>query len=152
MPLLPPVPGLVVRRTFVGLWITLGVAGALDHTIAEKLVGRRFDLWLPQLKYGFVMFNINPRIATVYEYAGPDGQRHDLADLVVTPAPGYARARLAIDATSEPQVLSEVCYRAVRRTGQEFDVFVSEYEVEPGQSRPSKTTALHCDVHGLIPR
>lgn len=142
----------LVRRSFVVAWIALGLAGALDHTIAEKLVGRRLDLLLPHLKYGFVMFNINPRTAYVYEYAGADGVRHDLADLVATSAPGYPRARLAIDVTSEPQYLNEVCYRAVRRKGEDFDVFVTSYDVAPGSNRLAETRTLHCDAHGLIPR
>ena len=59
----------------------------------SKLLGRRFDLVLPHLAAGYVMFKENPRTARVYEYARADGERHDLADLVATPSPGYARAR-----------------------------------------------------------
>ena len=81
-----------LRRGFVVAWMVVGLAGALNHTIAERLLGRRFDLVLPQLKAGYIMFNVNPRTAKTYEYAGADGVRHDLSELVATPSPGYARA------------------------------------------------------------
>jgi hypothetical protein len=103
-----------VRRVFIVVWLALTVAGALDHTIAESLFGRRFDLWLPHLKYGHVMFNRNPRTATLFYYAGADGVRHDLADLMPTPAWGYRRARLAISYMTNPDYLKELCLRAHR--------------------------------------
>ena len=139
-------------RVFVAVWITLGLAGAVDHTIAEKVLGARVDLLLPHLKYGYVMFNTNPRAVQVYEYARADGVRHDLADLDPTPAPGYARARLAIDAALQPAYPAEVCYRATRAHGEEYDFFISEYQVDVDPRRPSSTTTLHCDLHGLRAR
>ena len=138
------------RRVFVAVWILLGLAGALDHTIAEKLLGSRIDLLLPQLKYGYVMFNTNPRTVSVYEYARSDGARHDLADLVAQPAPGYASARLAIDAAFQPAYLAEVCLRAVRAHHEEYDFFVSEYQVDVDARTPSQTKTLHCSSHGLV--
>lgn len=140
------------KRVFVAVWIALGLAGALDHTIAERVLGTRIDLVLPHLKYGYVMFNVNPRTVSVYEYARADGVRHDLADLDPTPAPGYARARLAIDATLQPAYPSEVCYRATRARHEEYDFFISEYQVDVDSQHPSSTTTLHCDLHGLAPR
>ncbi|MGH7296470.1 MAG: hypothetical protein ACRELB_16150 [Polyangiaceae bacterium] len=140
------------RRVFVAAWILLGLAGALDHTVAEKLFGRRFDLGLPHLKYGYVMFNVNPRTVRVYEYAGSDGVRRSLADLVAVPAPGYPRARLAVDATVKPEYLSEICYRATRAHHEEYDFFVSEYRVDVDPHTPSSTTTMHCGSHGLVAR
>lgn len=137
------------RRTFVAVWVLLGLAGALDHTIADKVLGSRIDLVLPHLKYGYVMFNVNPRTATVYSYAGPDGIRRDLADLLPTPAPGYARARVAIDATFQPAYLAEICLRAVRSTHQEYDFYIESYEVDPGRNALASTTVLHCSSRGL---
>ncbi|HEX8795739.1 MAG TPA: hypothetical protein VF765_32540 [Polyangiaceae bacterium] len=137
------------RRVFVAVWILLGLAGALDHTIAENVLGSRIDLVLPHLKYGYVMFNINPRTVSVYEYAGADGVRHDLADLVATPAPGYARARVAIDAGFQPAYLAEICLRAWRATHQEYDFYVDTYEVEPGRSTLTNTSVHHCSPRGL---
>ena len=137
-------------RTFVVAWVILGIAGALDHTIAEKLFGDRIDLVLPHLQYGYVMFNTNLRKATVLEYAGKDGVRHDLADLVRTPAPGYKRARLVINFITDPMYLAEVCLRATRTTSDSFTFFVSDYDVD-GASPPSaaRSTAAICDAHGL---
>ncbi|HEY1692825.1 MAG TPA: hypothetical protein VGG39_11725 [Polyangiaceae bacterium] len=139
-------------RVFVAAWVALGLAGALDHTIAEKVLGHRVDLVLPELRYGYVMFNVNPRIVDVYEYAGADGARHPLADLVPTPAPGYARARVAVDAMLEPLYLREICYRATRSRHEEFDFFVDQYDVDADPRTPAHTTTLHCDLHGLAPR
>lgn len=137
------------RRAFVAVWILLGLAGALDHTIAEKVLGTRIDLVLPHLKYGYVMFNANPRTVNVYSYAGPDAARHDLADLVAAPAPGYARARVAIDAEFQPAYLAEICLRAMRASRQEYDFYVETYAVDPGKSTLTDTRVLHCSPRGL---
>lgn len=145
-------------------WIVLGVAGALDHTIARKLLGRRIDLVLPHLAAGYVMFKDNPRTAKVYEYARADGVRHDLADLVATPSLGYGRARVFINDTLDPDFfLKEICLRAThvwdartgrleRSTGDDYDFYVTEYRVDVDPRSPSSTTDLHCDGHGLRPR
>ena len=84
-----------LRRAFVVVWIVLAIAGALAHTVAERAVGHTIDLGLPNLQYGYVMFNANPRRVPVYTYARADGERHDLADLDPRPAFGYKRARVA---------------------------------------------------------
>lgn len=138
------------RRIFVAVWILLGLAGALDHTIAEKVLGSRVDLLLPHLKYGYVMFKENPRTVQVYEYARADGVRRELAELAQLPAPGYARARLAIDVALQPAYLAEVCLRAVRVTHEDYDFFVSEYRVDVDPRSPSHTRVLHCSAHGLV--
>jgi len=138
------------RRVFVAVWVLLGLAGALDHTVAEKVLGERVELYLPQLAYGYVMFNLNPRTVPVYEYAGADGARHDLADLVEAPAPGYARARLAIDVEFQPAYLAEVCLRAVRAHHEEYEFFVSEYDVGVDRTAPASVRTLHCGPRGLV--
>jgi hypothetical protein len=138
------------RRIFVVAWVALGLAGALDHTIAQRLLGRRLDLLLPHLKYGYVMFNLNPHVVHVYEYSGADGTRRNLADLVATPAPGYKRARLAIDAAMKPEYLAEVCYRVTRASHQAYDFIISEYDVDVSARTPSRTNVLHCDTRGLV--
>jgi hypothetical protein len=139
------------RRTFVVAWLALGLAGALDATIAERAFGDRVDLLLPHLKYGHVMFNQNPHQVRVYSYAGADGIRHDVAELVPTPAPGYKRARTALDVETKPDYLREICYRAVRTRG-EFDFIVDEYDVDVNPRAPSRSQTVHCDAHGLSPR
>jgi hypothetical protein len=133
-----------VRRAFVAIWIVLGVAGALDHTIARKVLGRRFDLLLPHLAHGYVMFNINPRRVAVFTYARADGVRHDLADLVDRPAPGYKRARVAIDAMLKPIYLRELCNRALRSLDDEITISVDGYDVDVDPRRPAHTETVHC--------
>ena len=137
-----------VRRAFVAVWLVLGLAGALDHTIAEKYLGLHVDLMLPHLKYGYVMFNINPRTVHVYEYAGKDGARHPLSDLVI-PAPGYPRARASIDSELRPAYPAEVCLRAFRARGEEYDFFVETYEVDVSSRKLTDTRVFHCSAQGL---
>ena len=139
----------LARRAFVVGWIVLAVFGALNHTIAERLFGKRFELALPQLEYGYVMFNKNPRQVQVYSYARADGVRHDLADLVRTPSPGYKRARVAIDAAFDPRVLDEICFRATRGSTEKLTFFVDEYDLDVDARAPVRTRALACDAHGL---
>jgi len=153
----------LLRRVFVVGWIVLAVAGALNHTIARKLLGRRVDLVLPHLAAGYIMFKDNPRTAKVYEYARADGVRHDLADLVATPSLGYGRARVFINDTMDPDFfLKEICLRAthawnarterLERSGDDYDFYVTEYRVDVDPRSPSSTSDLHCDSHGLRPR
>ena len=141
------------RRGFVAAWIVLGVLGALDQTILPETVGTHLDLRLPHLRYGYVMFDRNPRRVLVYHYAGPDGVRHDLADLVETPAIGYRRARLAISILAKPDVLQELCFRATRAAPDlRLTFFVDEYQVGDDPPAPPVTHTLACDAHGLAPR
>jgi hypothetical protein len=141
------------RRLFVVAWIALGILGALDQTILPRVLGTHLDLELPHLKYGYVMFNRNPRKVFVYQYAAADGVRHDLADLVETPALGYRRARLAISVLSNHVVLDELCLRATRGVpDRRLTFFVDEYHVGDDPPAPPITHALTCDAHGLRER
>jgi len=140
------------RRAFVVAWIVLGLAGALNHTIAEKVVGRRFDLFLPHIAYGHVMFNKNERVATTFEYARADGVRHNIADLVATPALGYKRARVALNVLVNKSYLAEVCFRATRDSHESFTFYVDEFDVDANPRRPARTFVLRCDARGLAPR
>jgi hypothetical protein len=142
----------LARRAFVVAWIAASVAGAFGHTIAETLLGRRLELWLPHLKYGYVMFNKNPRQVQVYSYAGEDGVRHDLADLQRTPAPLYKRARVAVNLMLEPDYLAELCFRATRSSTEKLTVFADEYDLDVDARRPGRTRSFDCDAHGLAPR
>lgn len=136
----------------VSAWIGLTLLGGLNHTIAEKLVGRRFDLLLPNLKYGHVMFNKNQRVVHTYEYAGPDGVRHDLLDLVQVKALGYAHARLGISLLLKPDTLKDLCFRAYRQRKQELKFIVHEYDVDVDARVPRKTETLTCGAYGLSDR
>ncbi len=140
------------RRVLVVAWIALSVLGAMNHTIAEKLFGQRFDLVLPHLKYGHVMFNKNLRVVQTYEYAGPDGVRHDLVELVRTPSIGYRHARLAINVLLKRDYLRELCYRAYGARKEELSFFVTEYQVDVDPRTPSQTKTLVCGAHGLRDR
>jgi hypothetical protein len=140
------------RRAFVVVWIVLTVAGALDQTVAESLFGRRFDLLLPHLKYGHVMFNKNPRTVQVLGYAGSDGVRHDLADLVATPALGYARARLAVDQILQPYYIAEVCLRTQRRARRELEFIVDDWDVGVGTRHLTATHRYRCEQNGVLRR
>ncbi len=133
-----------LRRAFVAIWIVLGVAGALNHTIARETLGRRFDLVLPHLRHGYVMFNVNPRRVAVFTYARADGVRHDLADLVGRPAPGYKRARVAIDAMLKPLYLRELCNRALRSLDDTITIYVDGYQVDVDPRRPAHTEVVRC--------
>ncbi len=125
----------------------LGILGALNHTV----LGRSLDLMLPHLRYGHVMFNLNPRAVQVAEYAGDDGVRHTVADLVPTPAPGYKRSRLALDLMTKPDYLREICLRAFRASARPLTFFVDDYQVEQDPRRPARTQTLRCDQSGLTP-
>jgi hypothetical protein len=137
------------RRWFIVAWIALSVLGAMNHTIAEKLLGSRFDLVLPHLKYGHVMFNKNLRVVHTYEYSGPDGVRHDLVDLVQTPAIGYRRSRLAISVILKRMYLNELCYRAFKSRKEPLRFYIHEYNIDVDPKKPANTTTLTCDLHGL---
>lgn len=135
-----------LRRAFVAAWIALGLAGALDHTIAERALGRRIDLVLPQLRYGYVMFDANPRRVPVFTYARADGVRHPLAELEVRPAPGYARARVALDAMFTPVYLRDLCNRALRGPDDAITIYMDGYQVDVDREHPAITTTLTCDA------
>ncbi|HEY3816983.1 MAG TPA: hypothetical protein VGL81_07430 [Polyangiaceae bacterium] len=137
------------RRAFVAVWVFLGIAGAANHTIAEKLFGMRFNLWLPHLEYGYIMFNKNPHEATVYDYTGEDGVRHPLADLVHTRAIAYADSRLCVSMILQPEYLREVCYRATRGTSERYTFLLDHYDMDVDTRRPVETLTLHCDARGL---
>lgn len=137
---------------FVVAFIALSVLGAMNHTIAEKLLGQRFDLLLPHLKYGHVMFNKNLRQVHTYEYAGADGVRHDLADLVRTPALGYRHARLAINVLLKRDYLRELCFRAFSARREELTFFVTEYQIDADPRTPTRTNTLTCGANGLRDR
>lgn len=136
----------LLRRTFVVTWVVLGLAGALNHTIGPRWVGRALELGLPHLAYGYVMFNENPRRVPVYSYARADGIRHDLAELEPRPAPGYKRARVAIDALFLPVYLRDLCNRALRSRDDEITIFIDGYQVDVDRDTPAVTSTVTC--HG----
>ena len=139
----------MARRIFVAVWVVLGIVGAMNHTIAEKLFGMRFNLWLPHLEYGYVMFNKNPHEVTVYDYTGEDGVRRPLAELVHTPAIAHADSRLAVNVILQPDYLREVCYRATHGTAERYTFLLDHYDMDVDTRRPVQSITLHCDAHGL---
>jgi hypothetical protein len=138
-----------LKRVFVVVWMVLGLAGAMNHTIAQSLFGRTFDLVLPHLKYGHVMFNKNLTTVRVHEFEGADHVRHPIADLVQTPALGYRNARVEIDLMTKPDYLLELCFRATRARHEPLVFHVAEYDVTVDPRTPQHTADLPCDEHGL---
>jgi hypothetical protein len=124
----------------------LSLAGALK-------LGEGGRLLLPHLRYGHVMFNKNPTTVTITEYAGADGVRHPIADLMATRAVGYHRARAAINLMIKPEFLLELCFRTLRSSGnQPFDIFVDEYEVLGDPRRPARSHTVRCEERAFAPR
>jgi hypothetical protein len=142
-------PGVLARRILVVGWIALGLAGALNHTIALDVMGERLNLLLPHLRYGHVMFNLNPRIVQVHTYAGEDGVRHPVSDLEAVPALGYHRARVELNLVIKPAYLAELCYRATRRSGSELTFFIDEYDLSADPAVPTRTATIRCTERGL---
>jgi hypothetical protein len=134
------------RRIFVAVWVVLAVAGALDHTIAQRVLGHTIDLGLPHLQYGYVMFNANPRRVPVFTYARADGVRHDLAELEPRPSFGYARARVAIDAMFTPVYLRDLCNRALHSADDAITIYIDGYQSDVDRDHPANTSTVTC--HG----
>ena len=98
------------------------------------------------------MFNKNPHTVRVFEYAGDDGVRHNLADISPMPAPGYKRTRVAMNSMLQGMYPAELCYRAMRASHAPFTVFVDEYQVDADPSHPAQTLTSRCEMNGLKPR
>ena len=135
---------IMARRIFVVVWILLGLAGALAHTVAERAVGHTIDLPLPHLQYGYVMFNANPKRVPVYTYARADGERHDLADLDPRPAFGYKRARVALDAMFSATYLRDLCNRALTSRDDQITIYIDGYQVDVDRDHPAMATTEVC--------
>jgi hypothetical protein len=135
-----------LSRVFVVAWIALALAGALDHTIVPRLFGRTFDLGLPHLQYGYVMFNANPARVPVFTYARADGVRHDIAELDPRPAFGYARARVALDGMFTPVYLRDLCNRALRGKGDAITIYVDGYQTDVDNEHPAITQTVECNA------
>ena len=129
-------------RAFVVAWLVLGVVGALNHTILDG----RLALVLPHLQYGYVMFNRNPTRVPVFTYAHTGGERHDLAELDPRPAPGYARARAAVDATLAPTYLRDLCNRGLASADDEITIYIDGYEVLVDNEKPSISSTVKCNA------
>lgn len=134
------------RRAFVVVWLALALAGALDHTIANRVLGHPINLLLPHLEYGYVMFNENPTRVPVFEYARADGERHPLADLEPRPAFGYKRARVALDAMFQSVYIRDLCNRALDGADDAITVFVDGYDVDKDTDHPALTSKVTCGV------
>jgi hypothetical protein len=138
------------RRAFVVAWLGLSLLGALNHTIAKKLFGGHLNLMLPHLEWGHVMFAENPHHAEVLTYAGADGARHWIADLMEPPAPFYSRGRLSLNKIIKPEVLAEVCLRAERHQPRELTFFIDKYDLDVDRTKPYTVETYRCDVHGRM--
>lgn len=113
-------------------------------------MGRTFDLRLPHLAYGYVMFNRNPRTVWTFQYER-QGLRGNLADLVPVPAPGYKRTRVAMNLVMKPDYLHDICSRAIARAPEDRLTFiVNEYRVDVDPLSPAETLTFVCDQNGLV--
>jgi hypothetical protein len=131
-----------LTRAFIVAWLVLAVGGALNHTILDG----RLTLVLPHLQYGYVMFNQNPTRVPVFTYAHGDGERHDLAELDPRPAPGYARARAAVDATLAPLYLRDLCNRGLSSADDEITIYIDGYDVLVDNEKPAISSTVKCNV------
>jgi len=131
-----------LTRAFIVAWLVLGVAGALNHTILDG----NLALGLPHLQYGYVMFNENPTRVPVFTFAHAGEARSHLADLDPRPAPGYARARAAVDATLTPLYLRDLCNRALRSSDDEITIYIDGYDVLIDNENPAISSAVKCDA------
>ena len=133
-----------LRRVFVVAWIALAVAGALDHTIAQRVLGRTIDLGLPHLQYGYVMFNLNPTRVPVFTYSRNGGERRDIEELEPRPAFGYKRARVELDAMYTPVYLRDLCNRALRSRDDAITIFIDGYQSDVDNEHPAMTSKVSC--------
>lgn len=131
-----------LTRAFVVAWLVLGVAGALNHTLLDG----QLTLVLPHLQYGYVMFNRNPTVVPVFTYAHAGGERRDLAELDPRPAPGYARARAAVDATLTPLYLRDLCNRGLTSVDDEITIYVDGFDVTRDNATPIKSSTVTCNA------
>ena len=131
---------------FVVTWLALSLAGALNHTIAERVFGGRLDLALPHLAYGYVMFNENPKRVPVFTFARGTGERRNIAELDPRPAFGYSRARAAVDATLAPLYLRDLCNRSLRSIDDDLTIYVDGYDVLVDNQNPAVTSTLKCNA------
>lgn len=150
----PPLPAPAwarARALAVGLWLGASILGALNQTVAPMLLGRSFDLALPHLKQGYVMFVKIPRTIAMHDVLRGDGSRTSIADIVSPRAYLYPRARIETDLGMNPDLLPQICRLHARRTGETTTFLVEEYRLLLHPERPRRTTALRCDDTGLIP-
>ena len=131
-------------RGLLALWLLLSVLGALNQTVALLVFGRRFDLLLPHLSAGYVMFVEIPRTIEIHSYVDAQGDKHSIADLVKTPAPFYKRARTEANLAMAPGLLHDICREQAAST-----FLIEEYKLNFHPERPYRSTTLSCDAQGL---
>lgn len=109
------------QKVLIVAWMALALAGALNHSVVPKLLNRRLQLWLPHLKYGFVMFNQNPRkVSVAYFKPRLSAAQVPVADLIQTPAPGYKLSRTNLNLFFYRNYMMYLCARAEGADGGEF--------------------------------
>ena len=138
-----------LERAFAVVWLALAVLGALNGAIAERLVGSRFDLWLPHLQQAYVMFIEIPRSPAVHSFVDEDGRRRSVADLLVAPATLYARARIEANFTLAPDLLRHICRQHIDRGGAPVSITTDEYRLNFHPERPYISYTERCSEKGL---
>lgn len=116
-------------RIFVAFWVVLSVAGALNHTIIPFLFGKPLKLWLPHLKYGFVMFDHNDtELLLAYYKPRYAAARLPIADLIETPSLTYKETHANVNLLLYPPYLEHLCWRGGLAEGADF--FLDHYDVQ----------------------
>ena len=135
-----------LQRAFIVAWIALALAGALDHTIAQRVLGRTIDLRLPHLQYGYVMFNANPHRVPVLTYAHAGGERHDAAEL----DPARRSAMRARASRSTRCSTRSTCATSATATCASKDdaitIYVDGYDIDLNRDKPTITSTVTCDA------
>lgn len=98
----------LLKRVAIAGWLVLTVMGALNHTLLPGILPRPLTTALPNLRYGYVMFNRNMPEVGVLSYRDGGEYRH-ISDWIRTPAPGYKDARATINLLLIPDYLNYLC-------------------------------------------
>jgi len=136
---------LPARYLLALLWAALILLGAVNHTLLPRLLHRHVNLLLPNLRYGYVMFNIIPTSASVVEFRVDDSSRNwSLSELSDIQTPGYARTRVLMDVFTAPKYLDELCLRRQARTGSPVSIVTHTYQINGGKPRMTGSVVHAC--------
>lgn len=130
-----------LKLTFALVWVALTVAGALNHTLVRGFLAPT-GLYhvLPNLRYGYVMFNRNPVEIPVISYRTAAGEWKNVKELVATPAPFYKTTRTAVNVWIDAEYLVHLC----RVQPQAETLFKADFYQSPGQA-PVDTRLMPCE-------
>ena len=116
--------GTVLRRFFIVLFLGAAILGAIRHTLAPGLYSSRgwVTTLLPQLAWGYVMFNRMPLDVSVVFYRKAGGVYAPAAELLPTASLGYSEARLALQRAMNPNLVNQWCHERPELRDYEFRI------------------------------